>query len=62
MLNKSLISDVEFDGIDYRDAPDFCDAYVVSANYDGNEMTDEQLDELNDNGYLVHDLLMKKIY
>ena len=44
-LDYSKIEDVYVAGINYRDAPDFCDAYIESAWYDGREMTDEELDE-----------------
>ncbi len=43
------ISDVDVDGIDYHDAPDFVNAYIVSADYEGRPMTDDELDDLNDN-------------
>jgi hypothetical protein len=61
-LNKSKISNVKFDGIDYEDAPDFCDAYIVSAEYDGEEMTDEQIDLLNEDIDYVYEKLMDFIY
>jgi hypothetical protein len=61
-LNKSKISNVKFDGIDYEDAPDFCDAYIVSAEYDGEEMTDEQIDLLNEDIDYVYEILMNIIY
>lgn len=59
---KEKISNVEFDGIDSRDYPDFCDAYVLSADYDGEPMTDEQLEELSQDGDLVYSLLMDYLY
>jgi hypothetical protein len=31
-----------------KDYPDFCDAYVESASFNGVELTDKELDELND--------------
>lgn len=42
------LSDVQIDGIDTKDYPDFVDAYVSYALYDGEEMTDEQLEWLTD--------------
>jgi hypothetical protein len=35
--------------IDHRDAPDFVDAYIDSGEYNGIPMTDEQLDDVNEN-------------
>lgn len=43
-----VLDDIEIDGIDMKDYPDFCDAYISSATYKGVELTDDQLDELND--------------
>ncbi len=48
------IYNIELDGIDHKDYPDYCDAFIVSAEYDGKELTDDQLDELNDNQMFVH--------
>jgi hypothetical protein len=42
------LDDIELGGVDYKDHPDYCDAYVESALFNGVELTDEQLDELND--------------
>jgi len=42
------LDDIQLDGVDIKDYPDFCDAYVESASFKGVELTDEQLDELND--------------
>lgn len=40
---------MEFEGIDMQDYPDFCDAYLVSAELeDGTVLTEEQIDYLND--------------
>ncbi len=49
MLDLSKVHDVEVDGVHMWDAPDFCDAFISFATYDGVEMTDEQLEELNEN-------------
>lgn len=39
---------LEIQGIDYRDYPDFCDAYFSRGFYtDGTELSEEELDALN---------------
>ena len=50
------------EGIDFRDYPDFCDAYIVSADYDGVPMTQEQLDEINEDSQYVYDSVMEWIF
>lgn len=42
-------TDVEFEDIDWRDYPDFCDAYIVRAEYEGKELTEEELEDLQEN-------------
>jgi len=55
-------TDLEWDGIDHNDYPDYCDAHVESGKLNGVEMTDEQLDRLNADHYLIHELLMEHLY
>ena len=40
ILDLTKIEDIEFDGIDYYDCPDFCDAFILSATYKGRDMTE----------------------
>ena len=47
-MELKKIDMVEVEDIDWKDYPDFCDAFVSYAEYDGKPMTEEQLDELND--------------
>lgn len=61
-MNYSKISNVEVDGIDYADAPDFCDAYISSADYNGRQMTDAELEELSDDGDFIHDAIHNQLY
>lgn len=56
-MDYSKITNVQLDNIDTRDYPDFCDAYIESADYDGEPMTEEQLDELNED----HDYVYQKV-
>ena len=54
-LDYKLITDVEVDGIDTKDFPDFCDAFISSATYDGREMSEAELEALNEDSLFVHE-------
>ena len=47
-LNNLEVTDVEVDGIDMKDYPDFCDAYIESAKFKGTgvDLDDNELVEL----------------
>ena len=52
-LDLSKIVDIECDGIDHNDYPDYCDSYVSRAFYDlgdkqFRELTEEELNWLNE--------------
>lgn len=60
--NMGIIS-VEVDGINYRDAPDFCDAFISYAEWeDGTPLDDEALEELNEDSSYVYDRVQDHIY
>jgi hypothetical protein len=48
IIDISLVDNVLVDGIDWNDYPDFCDAFISSADYNGKEMSEELIDKLND--------------
>lgn len=52
-FNGLEIDDIEVDGIDTRDYPDFCDAYISNMwlieGDKAREATDVELDDINDN-------------
>ena len=52
-LDYSKISNVQVGGVDMQDYPDLCDAYIESADYGDREMTDEELDILNEDGEFI---------
>jgi hypothetical protein len=58
-IDIDLIDDVEVDGIDAKDYPKFCDAFISYASYNGNEMSDEMLDFINDE---MRDFVYDKVY
>lgn len=61
-LDYSQIEDIEIDGIDYRDAPDFVDAFITSATYKGRDMTERELERLNNDSDFVYEAVQNKIY
>jgi len=61
-MDYKLITNIKVDGIDFNDYPDFVDAYIYSADYDGKPMTEEQIDELNENSDFVHDCVYSQLY
>ncbi len=61
-MNYLKITNVYVDGIDTSDYPDFCDAFIASAEYDGEDMTDEQLDEINEHYDFVYECVMNQIF
>ena len=59
-LNGRKVVDLEVDGIDLRDSPDFADAYFSYACYeDGTELTDEELEQLTEQN---PDVLHEKVF
>lgn len=61
-IDYSKISNVYVEGIDFSDSPDFCDAFIASADYDGEEMSYEMLEELNQDGQFVYEAVINQIY
>ena len=57
-MDYKKIDNIEVDGIDTKDYPDLSNAYIVSADYDGVPMTEEQLDEINDDGQFQYECIM----
>lgn len=61
-MDYKLIDNIEVDGIDFKDYPDFCEAFIASADYDGNPMNDEQLDELNNDRDFVYECVQNHLF
>lgn len=60
ILNGRKVIDMEVDGVDSRDFPDFADAYFSYACYeDGTPLTDDELEELSEK---CADVLWEKAY
>lgn len=51
------ITDIKFDGIDHSDAPEYTDAYIVSAKRNDEDLTQDEIYELNDDRDFVFEEL-----
>ena len=61
-IDFNKIDNIVIGDIDWKDYPDFCDAYVEECDIDGVPATEEQLDVINDNLEFVHEKTLEYIY
>jgi hypothetical protein len=61
-MDYKLIDNIEVDGIDTKDYPDFCDAFIISADYKGKPMTDKQIEEINEDSDFVHECVKNHMF
>jgi hypothetical protein len=61
-MDYTKIDNIEMDGINTKDYPEFCDAFICNADYDGEPMTEEQLDELNEDQDYVYECVMDELH
>jgi hypothetical protein len=61
-MDYKKIDNIEVDGIDTTDYPDFCDAFITSAYYNGVEMTEEQLDNINKDSDFVYECVNNHLF
>jgi hypothetical protein len=61
-IDTSKVDNVEVDGIDHKDYPDFVDAYIASADYNGIPMTEDQLTELNENYDFLYEAVTNSLF
>jgi hypothetical protein len=66
MLDLSKVCDLKIEDIDHRDSPDYCNAYISEAWLDDEgklrELTQEELNWLNDQDEYRYQQIMKWIY
>jgi len=60
-IDYNKIEIIEIDSIHEWDYPDYCDAYISEAEYNGKPMSDEMLDEVNDNDQFRYESIMEYI-
>jgi len=62
MIDQTRVNCLEFDGVDHKDYPDYCDAYISAGQIDDRDLTDDELDELNQDGLFVRTKLEDWLY
>jgi len=61
-IDFNQIEDVEVDGIDTRDYPDFVDAFISNCTYKGREATEKELERINENSDFVYSCIEGRLY
>jgi len=61
-MNYKKIDNIEIGGVDTKDYPDFSDAFIMSADYNGVSMSDDQLNEINEDTEFVYAHVINNIF
>ena len=61
-MELEKITNIELGNIDTSDYPDMVDAYIISAEIDGVELTDAELEELNCNRDFVDQCVLNELF
>jgi len=61
-IDFTKIENIVVGDIDWKDYPDFCDAYIEECDIDGVPATEEQLDIINENDEFVYEKTLEAIY
>lgn len=61
-MDNRKIKYYEIEDLDTKDYPDFSDAYISYAEYEDRALTEEELEELNNDSDRRYDLIWNKIF
>ena len=61
-IDYTKIDNIVIGDLDTTDYPDFSDAYIESADYDGKPMSEEMLEEVNKNKDYIHESVFNYIF
>jgi hypothetical protein len=61
-MDYTKVDNIKIEDIDYKDAPDFVDAFIASADYNGKALTDCELDILNEDYDFVYECVMNHLH
>jgi hypothetical protein len=56
------INNIQLGGVDTKDSPDFTDAFIISADYDSVEMSDKEIEELNNDSDFIHQCVQEQLF
>ncbi len=56
------ITNIEVEGVDLNDYPDFSDAYISNADYEGEQMTNEQIEQINQDSEFVYNSVLNYLF
>lgn len=62
VLDYSKIEDVQVTKIDTRDYPDFCDAFIETATYQGRDMSEDELKVLNEDSEFIYNAVIERLF
>ena len=63
MIDVYKVTDLVWSDVDHTDYPDYCDAFIESATYKDQEMTEDEIEELmDDNPEWCYEKLMEWIH
>jgi len=58
-ITRERITNIELGGVDPRDYPDFCDAFVEDCDIDGRKATEAELDEIANDYELTGEIVQE---
>ena len=61
-MDYDKIDNIYIGGINTNDYPDFADAFILSADYEGKPMTEKQLDLINKDNDFVHNYVINNLF
>lgn len=61
-IDFTKVEVLNVDGIDWKDYPKFCDAFIDEALIDGVRASDEELDVINENDDFLQEAIHNHIY
>jgi hypothetical protein len=62
-MDFNTLQNIQVEDVDMKDYPKFCDAYIASAEHaDGTELTDAELDIVNEDMSFVYEAVQQHLY